>query len=367
MKYIFNTHCRPAISDADKLLPAEKLLSIVWRSPGSYNQIGALGKQQHSQFRNIPVATIGEAVQKAFDLSVQGSETYFACAEYITQETRKAENAAGAWAFWLDIDCGEDKAAKGKGYSTVEEAQQAIRKFCEVAGLPLPTHIVDSGGGLHAYWALDTRLEKAVWQQYAKKLKAIAAFYRFLADPARTADIASVLRIPGTLNHKYDPPRRVELIHAADSYIETAIMLGAIDAAQIPKSKPCPRQTPGRDRYQPDEAPNPNSIEKLAALLECLDPDMGYDDWCRVGMALYNETHGSDEGLTLFDSWSSGGDKYKGARETSKKWGSFKLDHPNPLKIGTLIFMVNATGMGSAAIMAAFEDQFEVVITEGEA
>ena len=67
-------------------------------------------------------------------------------------------------------------------------------------------------------------------------------------------------------------------------------MLGAIDAAHPKNCKPCLRQAFGRDRYEPEEVPNPKSIEILAALLECLDPDMGYDDWCRVGMVLYNET-----------------------------------------------------------------------------
>ena len=66
-------------------------------------------------------------------------------------------------------------------------------------------------------------------------------------------------------------------------------------------------------------------LSQLQALVEKLDPDMGYDDWVHVGMALYNETGGSDEGLALFDSWSSQGSKYNGNRELQTKWRSFKL------------------------------------------
>lgn len=99
----------------------------------------------------------------------------------------------------------------------------------------------------------------------------------------------------------------------------------------------------------------------LAALVDRLDPDMGYDDWYRIGMVIYNETHGSDDGLVLFDNWSSRGDKYKGYGETSKKWRSFNPNHPNPVKIGTLIYLVNATGNDAAAIMAANDDQFDIV------
>ena len=66
-------------------------------------------------------------------------------------------------------------------------------------------------------------------------------------------------------------------------------------------------------------------LSQLQALVEKLDPDMGYDDWVHVGMALYNETGGGDEGLAVFDSWSSQGSKYNGNRELQTKWRSFKL------------------------------------------
>ncbi len=361
MNSICSTQSRSPISADDKIRVAKLLLSALWRSPGSCYQIGTLDKQQRARFRNIPVSAVSEAGRLTFELSANGQDAYFACAGYKNASNRTAENAVGAWAFWLDIDCGEDKAAKGKGYRTVGEALKAVQKFCDVAGLPFPTHVVCSGGGLHVYWALDNCLEKVVWQEYAKKLKVIADEHGFLADPARTADIASVLRIPGTLNYKYDPPRPVHLVYAADTYIETAAMLAAIDAIHVQSSKPCPRQALASDRYEPEETSNPKSVAMLAALLECLDPDLGYDDWLRVGIVLHHETHDSDEGLTLFDNWSSRGGKYKGFGETSKKWGSFKLGHPNPLKIGTLIFMVNATGSDSADILAAFDDQFEIV------
>jgi hypothetical protein len=57
------------------------------------------------------------------------------------------------------------------------------------------------------------------WLSYAWKLKALNKACGFLADDSRTADIASVLRIPGTLNHKFTPPRPVTLEYASDDYI----------------------------------------------------------------------------------------------------------------------------------------------------
>ena len=345
-------------------LQAKILLQAIWRSPDYVHQLTSIDRQAN-QVCNHAVASVAEAVNRALAFSVAGVDAYVALAEYQDPSNRKANNTTGAFAFWMDIDCGEDKAAKGKGYRTVEEAQQAVQKLCQMAGLPLPTHIVYSGGGLHLYWALDASLEKAVWQEYAKKLKAIAEALGFLADPARTADIASVLRIPGTLNYKYDPPRPVYLVYAAESYIETAAMLGAIDAAHAKNCKLSLRQALAGDRYEPEEVPNPKSIAMLAALLECLDPDMAYDDWCHVAMVLHHETHGSNEGLTLFDDWSSHGEKYKGVNETSKKWASFDLDHAHPLRLGTLIYLVQQAGHDAQAILAEAEPQFSVVADDG--
>jgi hypothetical protein len=82
-----------------------------------------------------------------------------------------------------------------------------------------------------------------------------------------------------------------------------------------------------------------NRLDILDALLYCLDPDCCYLDWIRIGMAIFYETGGSDEGLTIFDDWSSDGMKYRGIGETRKKWRSFRLDVPHPVTIGSLIRM----------------------------
>ena len=56
---------------------------------------------------------------------------------------------------------------------------------------------------------------------------------------------------------------------------------------------------------------------------------------------------------------------YKGFDETSKKWASFDLDHPHPLRLGTLIYLVQQAGHDAQAILAEAEPQFSVVADEG--
>ena len=133
--------------------PGNPLLGAMWRSTDLCHQLGILDRQ-NNRFKNLPVDGVDDAVAQALKLSSEGTEIYFACAEYLTPNSRTAANASGAWAFWMDIDCGDDKAAAGKGYATIEDAEIALSKFCKDARLPQPTHIVHSGGGLHAYWVV---------------------------------------------------------------------------------------------------------------------------------------------------------------------------------------------------------------------
>lgn len=167
-----------------------------------------------------------------------GFTVYHACAAYremyievpdrrsgeIKRKHRVAENALAARALWADIDVGEDKAAKGKGYADKKTAVKAVYDFCATNAFPVPM-IVDSGNGLHFYWTLTEDIPAADWQILANQLKASLAHFGVLADPTRTADIASVLRPVGTFNRKDpDNPKQVKLRMAAKPSSPAAIM-----------------------------------------------------------------------------------------------------------------------------------------------
>lgn len=66
------------------------------------------------------------------------------------------------------------------------------------------------------------------------------------------------------------------------------------------------------------------SIERMQELLDQLDPDMGRDDWIRVGMSLHHECDGDDTGFELWDDWSSGGYSYPGTEGLRTQWDSFE-------------------------------------------
>jgi hypothetical protein len=117
---------------------------------------------------------------------------------------RTKHNASGAKSFWLDIDVGT-----GKHYATQQNALDALAVFCRTLNLQPPI-VVSSGSGLHVYWPLTQTLDPDTWKRYAVGLKRLCAQHDLFADPARTADISSVLRTPGTSNRKHGVARKVE-------------------------------------------------------------------------------------------------------------------------------------------------------------
>lgn len=119
--------------------------------------------------------------------------------------SRMASNAMYMKSFFIDLDVGE-----GKGYESKSDAMEALDHLTTAAELPLP-YVVDSGGGIHAYWVFDSDIPIAEWKPYADKFKAKVQEY-IPIDPAVTADAARIMRCPSTVNYKYDPPCETSLL-----------------------------------------------------------------------------------------------------------------------------------------------------------
>jgi len=107
-------------------------------------------------------------------------------------------------ALYADID------AKSFG-GDIELARSAVDGL-----VPAPSAVVASGGGFHCYWFSDkTRKLKTpkIRDRISRLQKHWVAFVK--GDPG-VNDLARILRVPGTYNHKYTPPRLVELIEFHD-------------------------------------------------------------------------------------------------------------------------------------------------------
>jgi hypothetical protein len=145
---------------------------------------------------------------------------YHACASYqkavieiedgekTKRKYRIPENWDRAKAFWVDIDCGQEKFDKGDGYLTKKDAVVAAYKFAATINWPKPM-VVDSGNGIHLYWPLTKDISHVAWRKVANVLKATLAHEGVLADPTRTADFASILRPAGSTNRKHGDAKTV--------------------------------------------------------------------------------------------------------------------------------------------------------------
>jgi hypothetical protein len=71
------------------------------------------------------------------------------------------------------------------------------------------------------------------------------------------------------------------------------------------------------------------------------DPDKktGHPGWNGVGMAIYDATDGSVEGLKLFDAFSRRSIKKYNAKRTRDKWKAFRKCPPRKITAGTIFFL----------------------------
>lgn len=153
-------------------------------------------------------------------------------------EVRTQRNMLAARCFFLDLDVGADP----KKYPSPEAACNGIREFCRETGLPKPM-LLSSGGGVHVYWLLSEDVPSDVWRTHAANLKKLCYAHRLLADPMRTADASSVLRVAGTFNHK-NPMllRKVKVILegtpvSLERFVQ-AVSVGLIRAGKTPDTLP---------------------------------------------------------------------------------------------------------------------------------
>jgi hypothetical protein len=157
-------------------------------------------KSQNNRDIYFCTSTQGYAEEK---VSARGFKYYKA--------TRSQDNAVKLKALFIDIDLVDGKADKTKGYDTPQELVTALGNFLKATGLPKPTVMVSTGGGFHLYWCLQSALTLEDWMPLAYALAEATKREGLKCDHACTIDAARILRVPGTLNYKYDPPRHVKI------------------------------------------------------------------------------------------------------------------------------------------------------------
>jgi hypothetical protein len=157
-----------------------------------------------------------------------------------------SEKVAGLAGFWADFDLRSEAHSKKPLPANIEEALSLIPP-----DLP-PTTIISTGNGLHAWWLFQ---EPWVFENDQEREAAITLAYRFQTlfqhnssqrswAFDRLADLARVLRIPGTTNAK-DPakPKPVEVYSVEGRRYEPSGFRQYLDKLSIPDEKAEDRAT----------------------------------------------------------------------------------------------------------------------------
>lgn len=290
----------------------------------------------NNTFKHKGFQSIDEAVKFALKYDSDGYEVYHACAAYKERphkdETgkfvaRTSSNWLAAKSFWVDIDCGQDKADAGKGYPTQLEACKALLQWCKDNEVPYPM-LVSSGYGVHAYWCLTEEVTPEQWVKTATALKRALNDAGIKADPSRTSDFASVLRPVGTHNHKGPYPMDVKVVRIQKAQIKFEDFKARIEA--LSGTFEAPAWLTGEPVEQLVEYSEvESSIElvankcKAVAMMRDTKGDVNYDHWRGViGLIKYSKEdidtaydwsskraetgHNNVDVKTRYESWNSG-------------------------------------------------------------
>jgi hypothetical protein len=200
-----------------------------------------------------------------------------------------------------------------------------------------PSVIVASGGGYHCYWLLDEPFILDTDENRQRAVNVQARWTRFVGGDKAAKDIARVLRVPGTLNSKYEPARLVTFVETDYSRTYTLDALHAMLPDAAPRTARTPRTNAAAchtDALQPGAAqPSVDfvTISKAAAALARLSTERRdeYTGWLHVGMALREL---DAIGYELWRAWSASSPKYD-VGECQDKWQTFRVGVPGSTDI----------------------------------
>ena len=148
---------------------------------------------------------------------------------YVGVATRKKGASSGGKedccdlpALWVDVD-------------RKDISDNELSKLLQDAPIK-PSVVVFSGNGYHLYFLLKEPVKAT--DEVEQYLRGLA---RYFQGDAASAEIARILRIPETLNYKYDPPRAVGIVGANDARFnleDFEIFVGSEDKGAGRKNEP---------------------------------------------------------------------------------------------------------------------------------
>ncbi len=210
-----------------------------------------------------------------------------------------------------------------------------------LATYPLrPSLVWDSGNGIQAAW-----LFREPWALESDEERQEAIRFRKLFHDAvqahagarwkfdNVADLARVLRLPGSWNWKQSPPLPVVLLE------DSGLRYNSSDFEDY-----FPRQsTKKKKQERTDKRSDPQRLAEAREALKCI-PAVEYQTWIDMGMALHSEDSGPI-GLGIFIEWSATSTTGEFSElECKKKWNSFHDDREDKITLNSLFALAMEHG-----------------------
>ena len=229
---------------------------------------------------------------------------------------RKRENITAIRALWQEADRGDEPELPIEPHMVVRTSGRKFHRYILVRGAPLE--------------------EFETYQQVMVD--------HYGSDPA-AKDRARVMRLPGFWHVKdRENPQMVRMVYESGA--------GLVEWEDLIKALPEPESAgaDGRAGANGDWDGNvrgwPKNRPEIESALESLDPDMSYEKWLSVGMALHQESDGDDGALDLWDSWSSRSETKYTPGLCARKWVGFEPRQINGTTVKTLFGMAHSAGWG---------------------
>jgi len=225
---------------------------------GTYGEFRLIREGKIEQwFSNIN--TVGYQSHRYDDLFLQdnaGWDIFFGVLPRIVEEGTAGATESEVHVLWADVDAKSHDADKAQALFAIGSANLT------------PSILVDSGNGWHAYWLLREPVGFPDAQNAMRGLaKALGGDHVY--------DAARILRLPGTHNHKSDPPKPVRLLHFDPN--RKYRFSDFVDYIEVEPSRDTPRRQwlAGMDVWEPshenspkfDEGGRNNNLTRLAGIM----------------------------------------------------------------------------------------------------
>lgn len=206
-----------------------------------------------------------------------------------------AELTAATPMLWADVDHGTE-GHKGANLPPDREAAELV---IAESGMPAPTILVHSGGGLYPLWRLDRTVDPAdaaVLSERVQALMLVASQRHGWDYGTGVSDLARVLRLPGSVNRKTANERPCRVLGGTGVPIDPSTVPAAPAPAETATSPAAaPRMLPAARPLDPNRAAGPlDALAEHTTWADILSPagwthiatePDGAERWLRPGGA----------------------------------------------------------------------------------